>query len=68
MASTTTIKAAQFPMRKDLDAYVLNNFGDDLTTNRASGQTISATAADMKRLHVDQSVTIYGVPVILLQG
>ena len=50
-----------FKTRKELDEYIKREVGDDVKANRDSGHTIVASKADLAKLGLSKSSTIYGV-------
>lgn len=59
------IKISDYKSRSDLEAYIVNEFGDNIDVNRASGNTIQGTQEELTNFGLSTLTRIYGMKVTL---
>ena len=60
-----SLSAKDYASRQELDDYVRNNLGDDISVNRSAGHTISGTIDELKALGLSENVRVFGVKILL---
>lgn len=62
------IQAINFDSRADLEAYVRNEIGTDISANRLAGHQIQGTAENLREFGLGASSGVYGVKVAVINN
>ena len=60
-----TINAKDFKTRNDLEAYIQAEFGGSININRQAGHILSGKREELKKLHLSDLTTVFGVKCVI---